>query len=129
MIKDHKDLDEEGNYPTRLVVPATNFTAAFPNVGYRGIRKIFDSNNINYMRKTIMQASHLKGELEELDINKDDYAIMSLDIDSLESDYWPQDTRTRAFAIRVKNIILSVVYQCYKLKSVHYRFQVKNIIL
>ena len=23
LIKDHKDLDEEGNYPTRLVVPAT----------------------------------------------------------------------------------------------------------
>ena len=30
LIKDHKDKDEEGNYPMRLIVLASNFTAAFP---------------------------------------------------------------------------------------------------
>ena len=66
LIKDHKDKDENGNYPTRLVVPATNFTAAIPNLGYRGIRQIFDQEKVNYTRKTIIEAAHLKTELETL---------------------------------------------------------------
>ena len=44
LIKDHKDPDELNNYPTRLVVPANNFTSAFPKLGYMGIKKIFDDN-------------------------------------------------------------------------------------
>ena len=64
------------------VAPATNFTAAFPNIGYRGIRKIFDDNKINYMRKTIIQASHLKETFESIDINEEDCTIMSLDIEA-----------------------------------------------
>ena len=68
LIKDHKDKDENGNYPTRLVVPATNFTAAIPNLGYRGIRQIFDQEKVNYTRKTIIEAAHLKTELETLNI-------------------------------------------------------------
>ena len=47
LIKDHKEPDSNGNYPTRLVVPATNFTAAFPKVGYLGIKKILDDNGSN----------------------------------------------------------------------------------
>ncbi len=60
LIKDHKEIDDNGNYPTRLVVPATNFTSAFPKLGYIGIKKIMDKNKTNYSRKTIVQASHLK---------------------------------------------------------------------
>ena len=27
LIKDHKDLNEDEDFPTRIVIPATNFTA------------------------------------------------------------------------------------------------------
>jgi hypothetical protein len=29
LIKDHKEINDDGNYPTRLVLPATNFTSTF----------------------------------------------------------------------------------------------------
>ena len=48
LIKDHKPADAEGNFPTHLVVPATNFTAGFPKMGYLGIKKIFEENGIKY---------------------------------------------------------------------------------
>ena len=65
------------------MVPATNFTAGFPNAGYRGIRKILDDNKINYTRKTIIQASELKDDLERLSINRSDYTIFSMDAISM----------------------------------------------
>ena len=40
LIKNHKPL-RDGEYPTRLVVPVTNFTAGFANLGYWGIKAIF----------------------------------------------------------------------------------------
>ena len=49
LVKDHKDKDEHGDYPTR--VPAKNFTAGFPHVGQRGIKAILDRNKINYSKK------------------------------------------------------------------------------
>ena len=33
LIKDHKDPNDDGSYPTRLIVPETNFIAAFPKLG------------------------------------------------------------------------------------------------
>ena len=79
LIKDHKDPDGEGNYPTRLVVPATNFTARFPQAGYLGIKAIFDKNNVNYAKRTIVQASDLKETLEKLNISNKDTTIVSID--------------------------------------------------
>eukprot|EP00957_Ditylum_brightwellii_P125900 9597593-Ditylum_brightwellii.AAC.1 len=29
LVKDHKMPEEDGSFPTRLVIPATNFTATF----------------------------------------------------------------------------------------------------
>ena len=69
-VYDHKKKDRNNNFPTRLVVPATNFTAAFPKIGYIGIKKIFDNGNVNYLRKTIIQASDLKESLVSLMITK-----------------------------------------------------------
>jgi hypothetical protein len=66
LIKDHKKPDREGNFPTRLVVLATNFTAGFPKLGYMGIKSIFEEHNINFETRTITQASSLKGKLEML---------------------------------------------------------------
>jgi hypothetical protein len=82
LIKDHKEINDDGNYPTRLVVPATNFTAAFSKLGYIGIKKIVDKAGINYTRKTIVQASHLKTQIESLNIKRDKHAIFSFDIEA-----------------------------------------------
>ena len=46
LVKDHKPK-VNGEYETRLVIPATNFTAAFPKAGYLGIKAILDENNVN----------------------------------------------------------------------------------
>jgi hypothetical protein len=82
LIKDHKEINDDGNYPTRLVVPATNFTAAFSKLGYIGIKKIVDKAGINYTRKTIVQASHLKTQIESLNIKRDKHTVFSLDIEA-----------------------------------------------
>jgi len=80
IIKDHKDPDEEGDYPNRLIVPANNFTSAFPRLGYLGIKRIFDANNIEYEKRTISQASNLKEEIEKLDIKRKEVTVCKLDI-------------------------------------------------
>jgi len=46
LIKDHKKADNNGVFPTRLVVPATNFTAAFSKLGYLAIKHILDNSNV-----------------------------------------------------------------------------------
>ena len=79
LIKDHKDPDELNNYPTRLVVPANNFTSAFPKLGYMGIKKIFDDNKINYKKRTIIQASDLKEKIEKMGITSENSTIVSID--------------------------------------------------
>ena len=60
LIKDHKECRIDGSFPTRLVVPATNFTAGFPKLGYLGIKKILDTADVNYGKRNIVQASDLK---------------------------------------------------------------------
>ena len=82
LIKDHKEINDDGNYPTRLVVPATNFTSAFSKLGYIGIKKIVDKAGINYTRKTIVQALHLQTQIESLNIKRDKHTIFSLDIEA-----------------------------------------------
>ena len=70
IIKDHKKANENGDDPSRLIVPANNFTSTFPRLGYLGIKKIFDAGNIDYEARTITQASTLKTELETLNLRK-----------------------------------------------------------
>jgi hypothetical protein len=83
LVKDHNKKDKWGQYPTCLVIPATNFTSAFPKLGYLGIKKISYDAKINYMAKTIIQASHAKDQLERLHINKKNNTVFSsLDIES-----------------------------------------------
>jgi hypothetical protein len=48
LIKDHKGPDQEGNFPTRLVVLATNFTAGFPKLGYMGIKSVFEEQGVDF---------------------------------------------------------------------------------
>ncbi len=57
LIKDHKEINDDGNYLTRLGVPATNFTAAFSKLGYIGIKKIIDGAGIDYTKKQSLKVS------------------------------------------------------------------------
>ena len=84
MIKDHKPR-KNGEHQIRLVVPATNFTSAFPKAGYLGIKAIFDENKIDYASKTIIQASDLKETLEKLNIKNSEITLVSIDA----KDYYP----------------------------------------
>ena len=83
LIKDHKKPMEDGGYPTRLLVPATNFTQGFANLAYRGIKHTLDSNGVVYYQRKISQTSHLKDQLEELSLNSNDATLVSLDIKNM----------------------------------------------
>ena len=72
-----------GRFPTRLVIPATNFTAIFLKLGYPDIKAILDKNKMNYNRFTITQASDLKEKLEKLKIKEDVNTLASLDIENM----------------------------------------------
>ena len=78
LIKNHKPR-RNGEYPTRLVVPATNFTAGFANLGYRGIKALFENHGVTFDRHTIVQASDLKGKLEGLNIRCNFDTVVSFD--------------------------------------------------
>ena len=59
MIKDHIKPNTNGEFPTRLVIPATNFTATFAKVGYLGMKSILDNHQMDYKKYTIAQASQV----------------------------------------------------------------------
>ena len=46
LIKDHKPPEKDGHFSRRIIIPATNFTAGFPKVGYQDICKVFSTNNL-----------------------------------------------------------------------------------
>ena len=63
LIKDHKTINEKGEFPTRLVIPATKFIATFSNIGYLGIKMCPDKGKVNYSRDSVDHASDLKERL------------------------------------------------------------------
>eukprot|EP00957_Ditylum_brightwellii_P117574 8967021-Ditylum_brightwellii.AAC.1 len=83
LIKDHKEREENGDYPTRLMIPATNFTATLLKIGYLGIKRVLDENKVNCATFTIIQASDLKEKLEALELKGDKVTMMSLDIKNM----------------------------------------------
>ena len=83
LVKDHKKAGPDGNYPTRLVVPATNFTAGFPKIGYLGIKNLFKEYNIEYGQRNIVQASDLKEKLEQLPFDFSNSTIVSVDAEAM----------------------------------------------
>ena len=70
IIKDHKTINENREFPTSLVIPATNFTATFSKIGYLGINRFLNKGKVNYSRNFIVQASNLKETLEEMGLKK-----------------------------------------------------------
>ena len=45
LIKYHKTINEKGEFPTRLVIPVTKFTATLSKTGYLGIKRCLDKRN------------------------------------------------------------------------------------
>ena len=87
LVKDHKDKKENGFWPVRLVIPATNYTQCFANMGYKIIKLSFDRHNIDYMKYTLNQAKCLKLDLERIGrkeaIRMDEDLIVKLDIEAM----------------------------------------------
>jgi hypothetical protein len=79
LIRDHKERDEMGKYLTRLIVPASNFTAGFPKAGYLGIKVLFKRFKIDCQKTTIIHAGQLKSKLERLGLKKGEVTIASFD--------------------------------------------------
>ena len=73
----------EGEFPTHILVPATKFTQAFPKIGYQGIGKVFDRDKVDYIKRTIVQATDLKEALDSLKPNKLANTLYSLNIDPM----------------------------------------------
>ena len=83
LIKDHKKRDANGDFPSRLVIPATNFTAPFAKVGYLGIKSILDNNKVEYDTFTIQNSNNLKDLLEIETFSKDTNTLFALVFESM----------------------------------------------
>eukprot|EP00957_Ditylum_brightwellii_P189528 14426894-Ditylum_brightwellii.AAC.1 len=70
-VKDHKDREENRDYPTCLMIPETHFTAFFFKIGCLGIKWVLDENKVNYAMFTIIRALDLKEKLEALELKRD----------------------------------------------------------
>ena len=79
LIYDHNTINKKRELPTRLVIPATNFTMTFSKIGYLGIEWYLDKGKVRYWRVSIVQAFYPKERLEELKINRDEATMASFD--------------------------------------------------
>ena len=66
LMKDHKTINKKGEFPTRLVIPATNFMVTFSKIGYLGIKRVLDKGKVNYSRFSLVQASNLEENIGEV---------------------------------------------------------------
>ena len=48
LIKDHKNANTNGKFPTSMVIPTTNFTATFSKVVYIGLKAVLDNHQVDY---------------------------------------------------------------------------------
>ena len=48
LTKDHKKINKKAEFPTRLVISATNFTETFSKLGHLGIKIMMDKLKVNY---------------------------------------------------------------------------------
>eukprot|EP00957_Ditylum_brightwellii_P138356 10546051-Ditylum_brightwellii.AAC.1 len=83
LVKDHKPVETSGDFPTRFVILATNFTAALSKLGYLGIKEVLDEHNVNHNKHMIIQASDLKEKLEKLTLNEKHARVISLNIKNM----------------------------------------------
>jgi hypothetical protein len=83
LIKDHKKIKKDGTYPTRLIIPATNFTSGFAKIGKDGIENLFKRAGILFNNRTIEQASTMKEETQVLNLNEERNTITSFDAEAM----------------------------------------------
>ena len=60
LIKYHKNITDKGEFPTRLVIPETNFTATFSKISYLGIKRMLYKAKVKYSLVSIVQSFDLK---------------------------------------------------------------------
>ena len=86
-MKDNKDRGEDGFWPVRLVIPATNYTQCFARMGYKIIQKTFGERGAKYMKYTTKQAKYLMLDLERIGgkeaIRMDKNLIVKLNIEAM----------------------------------------------
>ena len=82
LVKDHKEK-KHGKYPTRLVVPVTNFTSGFPHVGMQGIKGIFEEQKIEFEERTTLNIDELVTDLDGLGICKQRHGVVSIDAEKM----------------------------------------------
>ena len=116
LIKNHKSK-VNGEYPTRLVVPASNFTAGFANLGYRGIKHVFDSYGVNCSRFTIAQATELKRKLERMKVRYNFHTIVSFDAIEMYPSikFCMVERAINFFATKLPREAESTILQCLKM--------------
>ena len=76
-IKDHTKLTRKEYLPTKLVIPATDFSATFKKWFTWDWKIYLGNNNINYTRFTIVQESHVKDKWEEFNWKEKEVPIAS----------------------------------------------------
>ena len=85
IIKDHKKKKANGRYPSRMLIPATNFTQAVAKIGFNIVKNVFDRNGVPYKKYTINRAQVLKSDVERLDrnatikMNKDLFTFLDIE--------------------------------------------------
>ena len=68
-----------GEFPDRLVIPATKFSDHFATVGYLGLKNILEKNEINDTKFTIVQESQVNEEWEVWGWKRNEVTIASID--------------------------------------------------
>ena len=64
IIKDHNKINEIREFPNRLVIPTSNVTTKFYNIGYLGIKNTIGKAKFIISRVIIVHVSNLKEKLE-----------------------------------------------------------------
>ena len=79
LIKDPNTINNKGEFPTRLVIPAPTFTATLSNTRYLDIKEILDKEEVNNSCNSIFQALKKNEILKELELKRDKTTITSVD--------------------------------------------------
>ena len=80
LLKDHKPKCYEGMHPSKLVTPAESFKSGLSEIGHLAIKETLMKNKVDIDVFTIIQASSLRRDLQNLNSNKDKNSIASIDI-------------------------------------------------
>ena len=69
IMKDPKKKKANGRYPSRMLIPATNFTQGIAKFGFNIVKNVFDRNDVLYKKYIINRAQILKSDVERIDRN------------------------------------------------------------